>query len=96
MFNMKNIASGTALYLAAIWALYGSKDNGFKDSKEMKALEFIQIRKNQSQHTKPEDKAEYYKAMRQQRIDAAKADPRYKEGITKEFEEEYLKKKFVR
>ena len=93
---MKNIASGTALYLAAIWALYGSKDNGFKDSKEMKALEFIQVRKNQSRASSPEEKAGFYKEARQRRIEAARADPRYKESITKEFEEEYLKKKFVR
>ena len=92
---MKNIASGSALYLAAIWALYGSKDNGFKDSKEMKALEFIQVRKNQSQ-VPADRKVDFYKEARQVRIDAAKADTRYKESITQEFEKDYLGKKFVR
>ena len=84
------------LYFAALFAVYGQKQTGFKDSKEIDAIGILVARK-----AKPDKAAvgQYRQAILQSRV----GDKRYaellkadKSGKASAYSEAYLKKEWLR
>ena len=94
IFGMNGLYAA-GLYLAAIYALYGQKNAGFKNDKEVQAVVGIVARKGLAGVKSGERKAAIAE-LRTKRLEVLKS-ARY-ESLAKDpaFQEAYLKKEWVR
>ena len=91
MLKGTNILYGTALYLAAIWALYDQKKVTFKDQKELEAkVGMVAIRKATGKDKKK------IAGVRAQQWEAFKATKRFADKDQSEFEKKFVKLEYVR
>ena len=91
MLKGKNILAGTALYLAAIWALYDQKKVTFKDQKELEAqVSMVGIRKATGKDKKK------IEGVRAQRWEAFQGTKGYVEKDQAEFGKKFVKLEYVR
>ena len=84
------------LYFAALYALYGQKNAGFKNNEEVQAIAAIAARKGVAGATKSGGRKAAIAELRRRRFEALKSE-RY-EALTKDpaFKEAYLGKEWVR
>jgi len=92
----KNGLEAGVMYLAALFAIYGMKDTGFKDDKEIDAIAILVARK-----AKPDKGA--ILAYRTRRLQGHAGNKRYTEllkdtakGQSSEFVKTYQKKEWLR
>ena len=91
MLKGKNILAGTALYLAAIWALYDQKKVTFKDQKELEAkVGMVAIRKATGKDKKK------IEGVRARRWEAFQGTKGYVEKDQAEFGKKFVKLEYVR
>ena len=97
IFGM-NGAWSAGLYLATMWALYGMKNAGFADDKELKEVVRLVDRKNIGEGVKAKSttRKAAIKALREKRF-AALTGERYKAlAGDVAFQKEYMKQEWAR
>lgn len=94
----KNGAWAAALYLATMWGVYGMKNAGFKNDKELQAISQLIGRKNVGEAVKGKSatRKDAVKQLREARYAAMKGE-RYKELLEDPaFKKEYEGKEWAR
>ncbi len=91
----KNGLWAAGLYLATIWGLYGQKDAGFKDKKELEAVENVAARKRVADASgNKTEQARIINEIREARVAVAKSAKR---AGTEDFQKAFMKQTtFVR
>jgi len=90
------LIQGAAAYIAIIFALYGFRDNGFKDSKQEAQVQTVIDRKNASGQKGMDAKKSYYAQLRNQRLQSLALESERFGTTDPEFAKTYSEKQWVR